>query len=95
MMRLPALLAREGVQVSFAELIEQPTLEAWWLLIDRRRGQATHLKPVAADNDFALTPLQQAYWFGRDPAMPLGALAVTCIRSWTGIRSTLNAWKAR
>ncbi|WEL43708.1 phosphopantetheine-binding protein [Pseudomonas sp. CBSPBW29] len=74
MMRLPALLAREGVQVSFAELIEQPTLEAWWLLIDRRRGQATHLKPVAADNDFALTPLQQAYWFGRDPAMPLGGV---------------------
>ncbi|MDF3200874.1 amino acid adenylation domain-containing protein [Pseudomonas sp. 1912-s] len=74
MMRLPALLAREGVQVSFAELIEQPTLEAWWALIDGRRGPPAHLKPVATDSDFPLTPLQQAYWFGRDPAMPLGGV---------------------
>ena len=75
-MRLPALLAAEGVALSFAELIQQPTLDAWWALIEARRGLAApRLQAVAsapANSDFALTPLQQAYWFGRDPGMPLG-----------------------
>ena len=77
-MRLPALLAGEGVSLSFAELIQQPTLVAWWALIEARRGLAApRLQAVAsapANSDFALTPLQQAYWFGRDPGMPLGGV---------------------
>lgn len=77
-MRLPALLAAEGVALSFAELIQQPTLDAWWALIEARRGLAApRLQAVAsapANSDFSLTPLQQAYWFGRDPGMPLGGV---------------------
>ncbi|WP_347900780.1 amino acid adenylation domain-containing protein [Pseudomonas purpurea] len=75
-MRLPALLGREGVQVSFAELIEHPTLDAWWALIASRQPDQPLpvITPVESTSDFALTPLQQAYWFGRDPAMALGGV---------------------
>ncbi|MGE8415144.1 MAG: amino acid adenylation domain-containing protein [Pseudomonas sp.] len=76
-MRLPALLAAEGVTLGFAELIEQPTLIAWWALIEARRGAAAprpQVPSTEAGSDFGLTPLQQAYWFGRDPAMPLGGV---------------------
>ncbi|WP_025129883.1 non-ribosomal peptide synthetase [Pseudomonas sp. PH1b] len=77
-MRLPALLAAEGVTLGFAELIRQPTLQAWWALIEARRASsAPRLQAVAGpapSADFGLTPLQQAYWFGRDPGMPLGGV---------------------
>ncbi|WP_323009883.1 phosphopantetheine-binding protein [Paracoccus sp. (in: a-proteobacteria)] len=39
-MEFVALLKTHGISVSFEELIRDPSIAAWWALIDARRGQA-------------------------------------------------------
>lgn len=77
-MRLPALLAAQrGVQVSFAELIETPVLRAWEALASNavadERGGGTD--EIDSSQPFELTPLQQAYWLGRQAHQSLGGVA--------------------
>ncbi|MED5609111.1 amino acid adenylation domain-containing protein [Pseudomonas sp. JH-2] len=77
LMRLPTLLARHGVRVGFAELMERPTLQAWLRLFAERAGVVAAAEPAtpAVGDGFELTPLQQAYWLGRDEQRSLGGVA--------------------
>jgi len=68
-MRLAGLWRRQGANVKFADLIERPTLAAWWRLVSSRRagpGPAVETPPVDADESqpFDLAPMQEAYWIG-------------------------------
>ncbi|XEG69807.1 amino acid adenylation domain-containing protein [Pseudomonas sp. abacavir_1] len=77
LMRLPTLLARHGVRVGVAELMERPTLQAWLRLFAERAGEVAGPSPVVPETGegFELTALQQAYWLGRDEQRSLGGVA--------------------
>ncbi|NGO07872.1 amino acid adenylation domain-containing protein [Streptomyces sp. HC44] len=60
-----------GVDITFGDLIEEPTLTAWERLLGR--GGATRQAPEepVQDGTFALAPMQHAYWSSRRPGMPM------------------------
>ncbi|WP_052206180.1 non-ribosomal peptide synthetase [Pantoea rodasii] len=76
LMRTVNLLRKQGVTCHFETLKQQPTLHAWLALL----AQETPAKPATAcplpdspmDKPIALTPVQQAYWMGRQEEQPLG-----------------------
>lgn len=77
MMNLAASWQEAGVEVTFGDLIEEPTVRAWAALLSGTddgtspRPEAER-DPGAGAGDFPLAPMQHAYWSGRQPGMPLG-----------------------
>ncbi|NYZ14330.1 non-ribosomal peptide synthetase, partial [Azospirillum sp. RWY-5-1] len=77
-MQLVGRWRRLGASVTFADLVENPTLERWSALL---AGEANADTPSAAvqaavgdDAPFALTDVQHAYWVGRRDDQPLGGV---------------------
>ncbi|WP_413805560.1 amino acid adenylation domain-containing protein [Streptomyces sp. OE57] len=84
--RTMALVGRwraAGAEVDFAALARRPTLAAWSKLLsgqltaasgDRCTTGRPAPRATAAEDDgpFPLTPVQQAYWIGRQDGRPLG-----------------------
>ncbi|WP_283170243.1 condensation domain-containing protein, partial [Curtanaerobium respiraculi] len=77
-MRAAGLLSKQGLPITFAEMIAHPTLAAWMESIERNRNDrsdgrdtVTEEQP-AADESFELTKVQQAYFVGRDESQLLG-----------------------
>ncbi|WP_437611708.1 amino acid adenylation domain-containing protein [Erwinia sp. V71] len=80
MMKLAAMWRRQGYDVSFARLIEQPRLDAWLALMTKQTPPAEQEKkavlPGTDENEpFPLALMQHAYWVGRDSAQHLGGVA--------------------
>lgn len=82
-MRLVNQWRKQGVKVSFGSLMENPTLEGWWALIQRRikkkagkkRAQESKITPEKdMKQPFPLTDVQYAYWVGRDEEQALGGI---------------------
>ncbi len=78
-MRLMAQWRQAGADVTFAQLIENPTLAAWQELVAGCRlstkQEPTPAPPAAApDAPFDLTDMQHAYWIGRRDDQPLGGV---------------------
>ncbi len=82
-MRLVNQWRKQGVKVSFGSLMENPTLEGWWALIQRsmkkkagkKRAQKSKITPEKdMKQPFPLTDVQYAYWVGRDEEQALGGI---------------------
>ncbi|MDN9011168.1 non-ribosomal peptide synthetase [Brevibacillus laterosporus] len=87
MMRMVNKWRKEGVKVTFAELIAAPYLSDWWALLQKNSPAPSSIKdnniavqeqPVQAqeetDSPFALTDVQYAYLIGRQDDQPLGGV---------------------
>ncbi|MDF3845325.1 non-ribosomal peptide synthetase [Pseudomonas citronellolis] len=79
LMRLVNEWRQAGSRVTFAELIEQPTLDHWLpLLTAAGEAPAAQLPLFCGEPDpqapFALTDVQHAYWIGRGDEQLLGGV---------------------
>ncbi|MYT29247.1 non-ribosomal peptide synthetase [Streptomyces sp. MspMP-M5] len=89
LMRLAARLRHEGVRLAFADLVERPTLNAWWERLARQEtGPATEQQSPDEDPDasgpFSLAPMQHAYWIGRGEGRPLGGVGAHFYNEFDG-----------
>ena len=82
-MRLVNQWRKQGIKVSFGSLMEHPTFQEWWGLIQNAAKKTT---PKNSKNskektdtgdiyqEFPLTDVQYAYWVGRDGGQALGGV---------------------
>jgi len=81
MMALSGRWRKQGIDVGFAALAEQPTVSAWTDLVSRRAApQTPATPPEQTDGDdpaapFPLAPIQHALWVGRNSDQALGGVA--------------------
>ncbi|PKK16202.1 amino acid adenylation domain-containing protein [Thermomonospora sp. CIF 1] len=85
LMSLTGRLRKRGIEITFAELAERPTLAQWWELLAERGALAPAAEPEAPqepaadaqepDGPFPLALMQHAYWIGRDSEQELGSVA--------------------
>jgi yersiniabactin nonribosomal peptide synthetase len=81
-MRIVNKWRRAGSMVTFAELIEAPSLRDWWSLLQKNNTEFSVVSEVATEIEahgdenqpFSLTDVQHAYWFGRRDDQPLGGV---------------------
>jgi mycobactin phenyloxazoline synthetase len=92
LMQLVGSWRRAGIEVNFAELAENPTLDGWAKLLETRRvdtvSPAEPAEPAAPTGavveEFPLATLQHAYWVGRSPAQRLGGVAAHLYTEFDG-----------
>ncbi|MGE2690385.1 amino acid adenylation domain-containing protein [Mycolicibacterium pulveris] len=80
MMSLSGRWRKQGIDVNFAALAENPTVTAWSALVADRTTQPDADRPAAtddgeADAPFPLAPMQHAMWLGRNDDQQLGGVA--------------------
>ncbi|BBY30727.1 non-ribosomal peptide synthetase [Mycolicibacterium sediminis] len=81
MMSLSGRWRKQGIDVGFAALAAQPTVEAWAALVAERTGVERSepapdtIDPGDPDAPFPLAPIQHAMWVGRHGEQELGGVA--------------------
>ncbi len=77
MMSLAGKWRRRGVDVDFAALAAEPTIEAWSLLVGAGASEPVESTAPTATSEaaFPLAPMQHAMWIGRHDSQPLGGVA--------------------
>ncbi len=81
MMSLSGRWRKQGIDINFAALAENPTVAAWSALVaDRSRddGAERVAEPAATGDEnepFPLAPMQHAMWLGRNDDQQLGGVA--------------------
>ncbi|UWW08196.1 non-ribosomal peptide synthetase [Mycolicibacterium brumae] len=84
MMSLSGRWRRQGIDVGFAALSQNPTISAWARLLgDRAPGDSAPSQPSEQrdgadenlDEPFPLAPIQHALWLGRNAEQALGGVA--------------------
>ena len=82
-MRLVNQWRKQGIKVPFGALMEHPTFESWWKLIqnsakknERKNAKSKKMELTMPDmkQDFPLSDVQYAYWVGRVDGQPLGGI---------------------
>lgn len=93
MMSLSGRWRKQGIDVNFAALAENPTVAAWSALVaDRTAGTAAGQDAATddgsdADSDaaFPLAPMQHAMWLGRNDEQQLGGVAAHLYVEFDGV----------
>lgn len=91
MMSLSGRWRKQGIDINFAALAENPTVSAWSALVaDRAREDATEraTEPAAAGDEnepFPLAPMQHAMWLGRNDDQQLGGVAAHLYVEFDGV----------
>jgi mycobactin phenyloxazoline synthetase len=81
MMSLSGRWRRQGINIGFAALAENPTVAAWEQMVAELGGETAPETPAARDgredegDTFPLAPLQHALWLGRNDEQALGGVA--------------------
>ena len=80
MMSLAGRWRRRGIDVDFAALAADPTVEAWSQLVGANQNTAepdvvAAVPTGTSDDAFPLAPMQHAMWVGRHDNQPLGGVA--------------------
>lgn len=74
--RLTGQWRRAGFEVSFADLVEDPTPAGWRRALMASRMTEAAPQPIRDDDGpFDLATLQHAYWVGRQGGQPFGGVA--------------------
>ena len=82
-MRLVNQWRKQGIKVSFGSLMEHPTFQEWWGVIQKAAKKTTSKKSKSNKEkidtgdmyqEFPLTDVQYAYWVGRDDGQALGGV---------------------
>ena len=79
MMKFVYVLRKEGVHVTFADLIADPSIDAWARLAgvqdEPELPKPAPQSVIERKDTFPMTDLQYAYWVGSDPHEPLGGVS--------------------
>ena len=77
-MQIVSELKKLGIKLSFAKLMENPTLEDWIRLIEKANikniDKKTELREKNISKEFPLTDVQYAYFVGREEDQVLGGV---------------------
>lgn len=79
MMSLSGRWRKQGIDIGFAALAENPTVRAWVELVGAQDNPTPAVRPGAATGDdpsapFPLAPIQHAMWVGRQDDQQLGGV---------------------
>ena len=106
-MRLVNQWRRIGAKITFAELIEHPTLQQWYSLLKIAVETNNKVDSVAQlqasmDSDthyseahFPLTDVQYAYWIGRQDSQTLGGVGCHAYLELNGKDVSAKGWRRR
>ncbi|MDE6970110.1 MAG: non-ribosomal peptide synthetase, partial [Eubacterium sp.] len=106
-MRMVNQWRKQGIRVSFGELMEEPTLDSWWKIIQKSGKKDIH-KAVAKETGkkrfvetnkpFPLTDVQYAYKIGRADGEELGGVGCHAYLEFDGegvsAEKLKKAWNA-
>ncbi|MTI60084.1 MAG: amino acid adenylation domain-containing protein [Firmicutes bacterium] len=105
-MRLMNQWRKQGISVSFAELMENPTFGAWYNILNKpekreeveyQNKEEKKIEQLKVNQLFPLTDVQYSYWIGRGDEQPLGGVGCHAYLEFDGrdieIKKLEDAWK--
>lgn len=85
LIRLAGQWRRQGLAARFADLVADPRLSAWLVLLDVTPHIPAPISATVEDaQPFELAPMQHAYWVGRAPGQQLGGVAAHFYNEFDG-----------
>lgn len=91
MMSLSGRWRKQGLDINFAALAENPTVAAWSALVAERTGEgetssaAESVETGDENEPFPLAPMQHAMWLGRNDDQQLGGVAAHLYVEFDGV----------
>src|SRR5438067_2387366 len=86
-MQLYGMVRRAGVEITFSELVERPTIAGWWDLVSPRLGGVGAARPaltIEETEPFDLATMQHAYWIGRSEEQAFGGVGAHFYNEFDG-----------